>query len=116
MQNASTSARAKARDYIRMAHDAKTCHHKEACFPMKLRVTLWLLACAVLCIPARAADKPGTMPLNKLTVSYYHFSSGKDGVDLNLRHTFKSSTAWIGGYHESDGFDQLRLGYEYDYH
>jgi hypothetical protein len=83
---------------------------------MKLTITLWLLACALLCTPSRAADKPGTMPLNKLTFSYYHFSSGKDGVDLNLRHTFKSSTAWIGGYHESDGFDQLRLGYEYDYH
>jgi hypothetical protein len=32
-----------------------------------------------------------------------------------LRHTFKSSTAWVGNYHESDGFDQARVGYEYDY-
>jgi hypothetical protein len=55
-------------------------------------------------------------PLNKLTVSYYDFSSGKTGVDVNLRHTFKSSTAWIAGYRESSGFAQARLGYEYDYH
>ena len=55
-------------------------------------------------------------PLNKLTVSYYNFSSGKDGFDANLRHTFKSSTAWIGGYREGGGFDQARVGYQYDYH
>src|SRR5262245_15143008 len=55
-------------------------------------------------------------PPNKLTFSYYNFSSGKNGFDLNLRHTFKSSTAWIGGYRETTGFDQARLGYEYDYH
>jgi hypothetical protein len=55
-------------------------------------------------------------PLNKLTLSYYDFSSGKNGVDLNLRHTFKSSTAWIGGYRENKGFDQARIGYEYNYH
>jgi hypothetical protein len=55
-----------------------------------------------------AADDPAKAnpPLNKLTFSHYNFSSGKDGVDLNLRHTFKSSTAWIGGYRESSGFDQ----------
>src|SRR5262249_14469386 len=55
-------------------------------------------------------------PLNKFTVSYYDFSSGKSGVDVNLRHTFKSSTAWIAGYRESSGFAQARVGYEYDYH
>jgi hypothetical protein len=49
-------------------------------------------------------------------VAYYDFSSGKNGVDINLRHTFKTSTAWIGGYRESSGFDQARVGYEYDYH
>jgi hypothetical protein len=68
---------------------------------------------------ALAADddaKAANPPLNKLTVSYYDFSSGKKGVDVNLRHTFKSSTAWIGGYRESGGFDQARIGYEYDYH
>jgi hypothetical protein len=76
----------------------------------------------IICLcPAivRAADnngKPASPPANKLTVSYYDFSSGKGGVDVNLRHTFKSSTAWIGGYRESSGFDQARLGYEYDYH
>jgi hypothetical protein len=68
---------------------------------------------------AAAADDDGGKapgpPLNKLTVSYYDFSSGKAGLDVNLRHTFKSSTAWIAGYHETDGFDQARAGYEYDY-
>src|SRR5262245_49362872 len=54
--------------------------------------------------------------LNKLTFSYYNFSSGKQGADINLRHTFKSSTAWIGNYRETEGFKQARLGYEYDYH
>jgi len=54
--------------------------------------------------------------LNKLTFSYYNFSSGKQGADINVRHTFKSSTAWIGGYRETAGFGQARLGYEYDYH
>jgi hypothetical protein len=55
-------------------------------------------------------------PANKLTVAYYDFSSGKNGADINVRHTFKSSTAWVGAYHESDKFDQVRFGYEYDYH
>jgi hypothetical protein len=62
------------------------------------------------------ADKSSEPPRNKFTVSYYDFSSGKDGIDINLRHTFKSSTAWLAGYRESDGFDQARVGYEYDYH
>jgi len=52
---------------------------------------------------------------NKLTIAYYDFSSGVSGYDINIRHTFKSTTAWIGGYHETDGFDQARVGYEYDY-
>lgn len=70
---------------------------------------------------AGAADDPTVEKApepsrNKLTVSYYDFSSGKDGLDVNLRHTFTSSTAWVGGYHESDGFEQARVGYEYDYH
>lgn len=65
-----------------------------------------------------ALDDPATpndAPLNKLTLAYYNFSSGKEGVDINLRHTFKSSTAWIGGYRESSGFDQGRVGYQYNY-
>ena len=63
---------------------------------------------------AMAADEPQ----NKLTLAYYDFSSGKNGVDINLRHKFKrfaSSTAWIAGYRESSGFDQARVGYQYDY-
>src|SRR5215470_14772567 len=63
-----------------------------------------------------AEDTEKSDPLNKLTVSYYNFSTPKNGVDVNLRHTFKSSTAWIGGYLESGGFSQARAGYEYDYH
>jgi hypothetical protein len=63
-----------------------------------------------------APAKSSTPPSNKLTLAYYDFSSGKTGVDVNVRHTFQSSTAWIGGYRESDRFDQVRLGYEYDYH
>jgi hypothetical protein len=77
-----------------------------------------LLASLSICQTALATDdapKPAT-PSNKLTVAYYDFSSGKNGVDINLRHTFKTSTAWIGGYRESSGFDQARVGYEYDYH
>ena len=70
---------------------------------------------------AAAADEPDTgqpsrSPTNKLTLAYYDFSSGKTGADVNLRHTFASSTAWIGAYHESDHFDQVRVGYEYHYH
>ena len=61
------------------------------------------------------ADQPAPAPANKLTLAYYDFSSGKSGADVNLRHTFKSMTAWVGGYAESDGFDQARIGYEYDY-
>jgi len=62
-----------------------------------------------------AAQQPEP-PSNKVTLAYYHFSSGKLGVDAYFRHTFSSSTAWIGVYHENDGFDQARVGYEYDYH
>jgi hypothetical protein len=66
---------------------------------------------------ARPVAAPSSPPqANKLTFAFYDFSSGKTGVDLNVRHTFQSSTAWIGGYRQSDRFDQVRLGYEYDYH
>jgi hypothetical protein len=70
---------------------------------------------------AVAADDPQTArpapaPANKLTLAYYAFSSRTTGADVNLRHTFKSSTAWIGAYRQSDYFDQGRVGYEYDYH
>jgi hypothetical protein len=52
---------------------------------------------------------------NKLTMALYDFSSGKTGADVNLRHTFATSTAWLGVYRESSGFDHVRVGYEYDY-
>jgi hypothetical protein len=83
-------------------------------------LTALLIACLRGGIVAAAEDpdpgKPSTPPSNKLTLAYYDFSSGKGGMDVNLRHTFKSSTGWIGGYHQSDRFDQARMGYEYDYH
>ena len=61
-----------------------------------------------------STPKSGSLS-NKLTVAFYDFSSDKAGLDVNLRHTFTSSTAWIGGYRENDGFQQARIGYEYDY-
>ena len=82
-------------------------------------LTLMILLTAYLS-PAFAAvaddTQPASAPVNKLTLSYYNFSSGKQGADINLRHTFKSSTGWIAGYRDSDGFGQARIGYEYDYH
>jgi len=63
--------------------------------------------------PAEPMSEPAAWS-NKLTLSYYYFSSGNKGVDLNLRHSFESSTGWIGAYRETDGFDQLRTGWEYD--
>jgi hypothetical protein len=62
-----------------------------------------------------ATGKPAAAPANKLTVAYYDFSA-KTGMDVNLRHTFESGTAWVGVYHQNDRFDQARIGYEYDYH
>jgi hypothetical protein len=74
-------------------------------------VTVCLVVCFAGAVRSFASDTP-----NKLTASYYNFSSGKNGFDVNLRHSFESSTAWIGNYRESGGFDQARVGYEYDYH
>jgi hypothetical protein len=79
--------------------------------------------CMIACVcgaGTSAAQDPSTATVaapkvNKLTLAYYHFSSDNAGMDINLRHTFASSTAWIGGYRESDGFEQVRVGYEYDY-
>lgn len=103
--------------------------------PMRTARTLAVIASVSLLTTAatvRAADEP--LPsdyTNKLTVAYYGFSpsdhgstvstdsalaAGRTGADVNLRHTFPSSTAWIGVYRESDGFNQVRIGYEYDYH
>ncbi len=78
-----------------------------------LSVTIAVTGAAARDARAQQAPEP---PSNKLTLAYYDFSSGKQGVDVNLRHTFSSMTAWIGTYHENDGFNQTRVGYEYDYH
>jgi len=79
-----------------------------------------VVACLHPVVAAAADDadtsKQSPPPANKLTVAYYDFSSDVTGIDINLRHTSKSSTAWIGAYGQSDHFAQLRVGYEYDYH
>src|SRR5437867_11018057 len=82
---------------------------------VKTKIALVTITLTLVCIPTKGIAEPPAEALNKLTFSYYHFSSGKDGADINLRHTFKSSTAWIGGYHESQGFNQFGLGFDYDY-
>src|SRR5207344_537066 len=80
-------------------------------------VLLVLLASAMRVLAGDEGDagQAKEPPSNKLTLAYYDFSSGTAGFDVNLRHTFKSMTGWIGSYHENDGFDQTRLGWEYDY-
>lgn len=82
-------------------------------------VAVLLIACLQSGVSAAADDSDaktqGTPTPNKLTLAFYHFSSGTTGEDVNLRHTFKSTTGWIGVYRESDGFNQARGGYEYDY-
>src|SRR3954468_18719775 len=79
-------------------------------------LALWLSGAAAGAADDPAAAAPASPPANKLTFAYYDFSSGLWGVDVNLRHTFSSSTAWIGAYQENDRYDQARVGYEYDYH
>jgi hypothetical protein len=83
--------------------------------PYLILSALSAIVLALLYVPILGFAEPGAEAPNKLTVSYYHFSSGRDGADVNLRHTFKTSTAWVGAYHESEGFNQVRVGYEYDY-
>jgi hypothetical protein len=73
------------------------------------------ICCLYLAAGVAIADDGSPSLSNKVTMAYYDFSSGNVGADLNLRHTFSTSTAWVGAYHEDDGFDQLRVGYEYDY-
>ena len=92
------------------------------CVPPRLAIWRSVLLLSLL-LPLRlsASQDPEipqlpSPPANKLTVAYYDFSSGKWGADLNLRHTFASTTGWIGAYHQNDGFDQVRVGYQYDYH
>src|SRR5262249_36169833 len=76
----------------------------------------WLSAAVVAAADDPDTATPSIPPANKLTVAYYDFSSGTNGIDVNLRHTFKSTTGWVGYYHQNDRFDQGRVGYEYDYH
>jgi hypothetical protein len=90
-------------------------------------LALTLVVVMTVAAPAAAVpEKPGAEdpsaepapapPASKLTVAYYDFSSNKTGLDINLRHAFGSNTGWIGVYHQTDGLDQARAGYEYDYH
>jgi hypothetical protein len=80
---------------------------------IKIILIIILVARAATADDGKSNREP---PPNKLTLAYYSFSSGKKGGDINLRHTFKSSTAWLGAYHETSGFNQMRAGYEWDYH
>ena len=80
-----------------------------------LAIVIWLSSGNAAAADDPAATEPSPAA-NKLTFAYYDFSSGLWGVDVNLRHTFRSSTAWVGVYQENDRFDQARIGYEYDYH
>ena len=81
---------------------------------------LLVLTCGLASVATAADERESSEPnpalANKLTVAGYAFSSGTFGFDTNLRHTFATTTAWIGTYHESDGFDQTRVGVEYDWH
>jgi len=81
-------------------------------------VSLLLIVIAAVDRPAFADDgakKKAADLNNKLTVAYYDFSTPVTGLDVNIRHTFATSTAWLGAYHEDDGFDQVRTGYEFDW-
>lgn len=52
---------------------------------------------------------------NKLTFGVYFTRIGQ-GYDLNLRHQFgEHVTAWIAGYHDTNGNQLLRIGGQYDY-
>src|SRR5882724_7670353 len=52
---------------------------------------------------------------SKLTFGIY-FIRGAQAYDLNLRHQFGPVTAWIAGYHDSNGNQLIRVGGQYDYH
>jgi len=83
-----------------------------------MRLLMFALVLASTATGAAADDaesEKSPAPSNKLTLAYYAFSSGTRGMDVNLRHTFKRMTAWVGTYHEDDGFNQTRVGWEYDY-
>jgi hypothetical protein len=59
-------------------------------------VVVLLIACLQPGVGAAADDSDaktqGTPTPNKLTLAFYNFSSGTTGEDVNLRHTFKSTT------------------------
>ncbi|MFN7982136.1 MAG: hypothetical protein U0Q11_09780 [Vicinamibacterales bacterium] len=83
--------------------------------PMVAACLMTLAAAAVHAAPDASNTPPPSTELNrKLTVSAYTFSSDDTGVDVNLRDTVGNHTFWGGAYHQSNGFDQLRAGYEYD--
>jgi hypothetical protein len=52
---------------------------------------------------------------SKLTFGVYFTPHGQ-AYDLNLRHQFgQHVTAWIAGFHDSDGSKLIRIGGQYDY-
>ncbi|MBA3696310.1 MAG: hypothetical protein H0W85_06035 [Methylotenera sp.] len=60
-----------------------------------------------------ASDDSSPKIKYKLTTSYYQASDDNNAVDVNLRGSLDSHTAWVGEYGDRNGFRQLRTGYEY---
>ena len=70
-------------------------------FPWGPPLVLGSLLLTGLPVLAAADDEGDEAPKladldNKLTLAYYDFSSDAIGFDINLRHTFSTSTAWLG--------------------
>lgn len=76
-----------------------------------------MIAVTALASAANAAESSDATttakPEFKLTPSYYKSSDGNDSVDINLRGVFGQHTAWLGQYHDKEGFSQTRTGYEF---
>lgn len=49
----------------------------------------------------------------KLTPNYLHSSDGNHALDLNLRMGAGPHISWVGAYKDSQGYRQIRVGYEY---
>jgi hypothetical protein len=85
-----------------------------------IAANIWILSAGlVLNVAVYAADVPDNAEENskkveyKLTPSFYQSSDGNNAVDINLRANIGQHTTWIGQYHDKDGFNQTRTGYEY---
>ena len=76
-----------------------------------MRSLLLVTCCALLTSGAAWAEMRPSPTCQQADDGVHDFSSGAQGYDINLRHTFSTSTAWLGFYNENDGFDQVRAGY-----